>query len=83
MLVMSIILTRSILKSDGLDKGRVRLASLVGHVTCSRYLKINDMYNRENIPVTVNIVTSEHGLSKKFGPLVIGCVLRTAGSFLY
>ena len=28
----------------------------------------------------VTIVAIEHGLLKKFWPLVLGCVLRTAGS---
>ena len=28
----------------------------------------------------VNTVASGHGLEKKFGPLVIGCVLGSAGS---
>ena len=31
----------------------------------------------------VTIVASGHGELNKFGPLVIGCLLRTAGSFLY
>ena len=31
----------------------------------------------------VTIVVSGHGLSKKFGPMVIGSVLRTPGSFLH
>ena len=30
----------------------------------------------------VTIVVSGHGLLKKFWPFVIGCVLRTAGSYI-
>ena len=39
-------------------------------------------YHLQNVIVVyhVTIVAIGHGLLKKFGPLVIGCVLRTAGS---
>ena len=30
----------------------------------------------------VTIVAIKHGLLKKFWPMVIGCVLRTAGSYI-
>ena len=43
---------------------------------------MSDCYNGYMVVVVyhVSIVAIGHGLLKKFGPLVLGCVLRTAGS---
>ena len=43
-------------------------------VSCKKYVVV--VYH-------VTIVATGHGFLKKFWPLALGCVLRTAGSYLF